>query len=484
MGKTFEVVYDDFTGGHFVGPSQANQPRNTWVGANIICTADEGFLMPDAGWTRSTANWAGASTTWPTLTDATLTFAVAGTAIKFVNVVSEATLTGAIATADLAAHVSDAYFPDNAANEMLYSGGVDATPVRFNVGAWRWKEWYVGASTTVPYVYFTAPSATTWAAGDYIQLGTGGNRILTMVPQSDDLLVGTAEGWFSISGVLGETTVVRRISAPAMSVPSGAPSSMTGTTGSCSAITGQGVLHTSASGSPVRLLRGTQVVGAVHSPEFTAAQFMTILPNDAHAVIQYGSTFWIWSDVHNRWRKSLAPTAAEAGVASVEYRCAAGGEGCPYIAATVVHAGTTVYFVRTPKEPLQPVETSGVFNTATVTLAEFSQNRPFKVVEVLAEVDFGQPATQAGVRSLTAQVVTNTVADTPSRFAREVNGDVTPWQTTAFSRKWDGATATKIGDREMVRFRTSDGPATYTAAPKVSLQGVKLRRLIMVCEEA
>jgi hypothetical protein len=62
MGRRFDVVYDDFTGGHFVGATQTKQPRDTWTGVNAICTADEGFLMPDAGTTQVATILNGAGT--------------------------------------------------------------------------------------------------------------------------------------------------------------------------------------------------------------------------------------------------------------------------------------------------------------------------------------------------------------------------------------------------------------------------------------
>jgi len=44
MGS-FQITYDDFSGGQYMGPRSNNLPKNTWTGENVTSTPD-GKLMP------------------------------------------------------------------------------------------------------------------------------------------------------------------------------------------------------------------------------------------------------------------------------------------------------------------------------------------------------------------------------------------------------------------------------------------------------
>jgi len=50
------IEYDDFTGGHFVGPRDTAQPANTWTGDNVWVDRSTGYLMPMARVTRLTSD--------------------------------------------------------------------------------------------------------------------------------------------------------------------------------------------------------------------------------------------------------------------------------------------------------------------------------------------------------------------------------------------------------------------------------------------
>lgn len=45
MGNPFKVVWDDFTGGYYVGETDAKQPRNTWTGTNVNTTTHDGSIV-------------------------------------------------------------------------------------------------------------------------------------------------------------------------------------------------------------------------------------------------------------------------------------------------------------------------------------------------------------------------------------------------------------------------------------------------------
>lgn len=55
---TFQVVYDDFSGGQYMGPKATNLPKNTWKGNDVICNPS-GELIPTG--TKRVINFTDAS---------------------------------------------------------------------------------------------------------------------------------------------------------------------------------------------------------------------------------------------------------------------------------------------------------------------------------------------------------------------------------------------------------------------------------------
>lgn len=491
MSKRFDVVYDDFTGGHFVGPSQANQPHNTWTGANVLCTADEGFLMPDGGWSRSAAVKSAVALSEPTppiragsiFGDFGIIFAIDKEVFTVLAGVS--TVRGAFAN-DVNGHASigasgDAVsFGAVAVNQALtilidgtWTTSTSATTGATFYGFWRWKEWLLHFDYNI--LYFSNPDSVVFPAGNFLTFY--GSNIGALVSTNDQLLVLTSDGWFSVTGVLGETTNIRKManigSQYFSNILAGAEAD-------------SGVLFPAGEGEALRLLSGTQVYAAMHA----SGTVIDRIVNASDCVVATSDNhFWIWSNTHRRWRRSDAPTATEQGHLSIAYWPAEDGTVSSSVLSAVGHHNTTgstytVYGWDTPREPLQPVSTGGAFNSATVTLAEYQHNAPFKVNEILAEVDFGQPVVQTGERSLAVAAITNAITDLDQTFVHDTDGTVLPAQSSTITKVWGNATATKVGDRQMTRFGVSDGAAsTYTAAPKLTLKGVKVRRVIMRCEE-
>lgn len=515
MGRAFDVEWDDFTGGHFVGARSTGQPMNTWTGDNVICTADEGYLMAAPSWSTSNQLFSVAGTA--TLSPPLRAWVYNGSYRQDFGVVtargsqpySVDLSTGVVTSLTaLANNVSYEHncrygtrllFASQASAIQSYnaSGGAAAShafPTNGNGGVWTWGQFAVAFGGTNDRLYYSAAGdPTSWSSGSYLSFGEQGssNTLLTVVPTNDTLFVLTTDGWWAVTGVLGQTTVIRRMSHVASGWRQGG---VVGADETLMAVeSSMGILFANSFGfgQALSVLAGTQVRPVMHLP---ASKQIDYLARSGQQVLaqQNNEKLWIWSELHRRWRNmTLAATNGSGHTAY--YQPTEDQEGTafaadtdPRISMSAVYrngsTSTTGYIIHAPAEPTQPTTTSGVFDSATATLAEYRAKDPFLVKRLLVEIDFGEPATQTGQRSLTAKVTTNARANLSPRFLRDSSGNVELMASAPLTETWNSASSTLRGDRVMLEFDVNDGAATYAAAPQLTMQGVKVRRVILKAE--
>lgn len=530
MGKQFDVVYDDFTGGHYMGPTQANQPRNTWTGPNVICTADQGFLMPDGGLTKMTSEIVSAGTSEaisqpiafrdpanPVTSNASIFFTRRGSTTIYRVVMETNTITPLATTANNTTPLAAtsvlgnrvAFQRETSSSVTMYLctyGGTVTTvtvPVDFTLGTWWWGNFAFGATLGSNRLYFSAAGdPTSWPANNYFDVGESGYSIISVVPTGDVLYVGTSAGWWAISGVPGQTASLRKLATPGIGgLPqAGAfyPQHACG-----ASLINQGVLFRSPRGALVNVLSGSTVRAFAHSPGLpgsndaavdmvtSAGDLTCVLDTTYSADRTYNAArLFLWSDLHRRWRVKSLPTAAQVSAAlgvrywTVEDRDALGTN--LYLIGAETNGVNNVDLVGwyAPKEPVDPqTDANGYYDTATVTLSEYSQPTPFAVKEMIVELDFGQPATQGAQRTVKASVVTQGVTDLDQTFAVDTGDLAVPFSSSQFAKSWQNANNTRRGHRQTIRFAPTDGAAaTLTAAPVIEMTGVKVRRVILRCE--
>jgi hypothetical protein len=516
VGRKFDVEYDDFSGGHFVGPLEAKQPANTFVGSGVTVTPDEGFLMPDGGWTRSSAAFTNAGSLAAAVPFVSGAVVVAGvndgvgsSRICTISTTNGVTYNGALTPTPATdpvglnrgglAAVSGVTY-----NTFLRNGGVyliddvgatSFTPAVTTLcpsgasGFWQWGAWSlsIDRNNNQNRLYYSQPgNPLLWGANNFIDIGPAWSRILTIVTTADQIIVASTDGWYTVSGVLGQTNTTRKVSRVAM------PSSDPIYSNAMGALEMEsGIASVAGDGDTLRMLQGSRVDSAMFLP---AGVSLTYMANVGEFMLAVDSTgvAWVYSESQRRWRKSAMPTAAAEGVFSIVWLPARDeATATPTLNMVAIHRATssgssarTVYAYRQTKDPLQPeVTASGVFPSATVTLADHSSRNPFRVTELLVEVDFGQPATQTSTRSLTVDIVTGARADLDPTLARTLTGSPAAPSSSAFTTQWSNMNATIAGDRQMVRCRPNDAGAAFSAAPRLVMQGVKVRRVIMRCEE-
>ena len=519
MGRQFTVEYDDFTGGHFVGDHEIKQPFNSWVGRGVCVTADEGFLMADGGWTSSGLATGSGSMPTPTMPLATYASGVpTGTTFVIDTTIYQIDTSGTLNTRGTFASAPDsATHAVSAAGQVFFVNGANLYQVQdsptytkvvtslavagsFSEGVWRWKDWLV-----VPWgvsLYFSAPgvdSSMSFPSGNYIDI-PGNQSITTVVPTADALYVATSEAWWSITGVLGETTVLRRLTKSgtvrraSTAVP---PLPLS----ACEV--DAGIAYIGPTERELMVLQGS-VPFRWLTMRADAPTFSRIV-SCADAVLGVTSTdgyppdAWIWSETARRWRRSPLPESSilsgtDAGtVTSTAYYPVEDLDALSSTLGVLVVTHATVPSSRwsarvftQAKNPLQPSVSSGGTTTAApnefaeaqVDLADYMKVAPFRVKEMLVEVDKGRTdGADAAARSLSAQLITHPIIEVAGGGAAGA-GSGSSTQTVNFTPG-----DTEAGDREMVRFRLGDAGPTFTAKPRLTFKGVKIRRVILVCED-
>ena len=103
--------------------------------------------------------------------------------------------------------------------------------------------------------------------------------------------------------------------------------------------------------------------------------------------------------------------------------------------------------------------------------------REFTIDEVICELDLGSTAYNKS-RSVGVQMVTNAAIMDYSTSVSSLYAAASTAQTVTLP-----AMASTSGERVVVRFSPNNGGPTFTATPRITLRGVKLRRCIVRCKE-
>lgn len=494
MVKEFDIEWSDFSGGHWFGNRDVKQPMNTYTGNNMIVGAADGFLMPgaplviDEDATSTATGTFGNGTVldngYLALNGAALTYGRRRTLTKpFVYDGTEYS-SGSNNPRAWPVHFNGDVIQPYTTNRLAIfdvdTATLDVTTVTPDqfTGIYVWDAWAIGVVGNR--LYFCAPyDATSWNSNDYIDVGDSDAVIQTIVPTVQGLLAGTATGWWQITGVLGQTTTKRQITTKGVAVAGG--------------VDVDAGIFFMAGGNPdqasVRLLSGTQTPTALWDPLATFNGTDRIVRVGGHyvfAVTDTGGVIYMWSEHTRNWRRIQAFTADELSFLDdmVRYSVASdpgAGAAQAFIAARGQVAGPydAVRIYTYDIDPFNPpVNAAGTaFTEATVDLAGYDHKRPFTVTEVLAELDCGTTSLNATRLCELTVKLPSPVSDFATDFAA-LAGQSAAARTFTLPSSVDTA-----GERPVVRFSPNDGGASMSVTPRVRLQGVKLRRLIMRCKE-
>lgn len=498
MGKTFDIVYEDFSGGHYFGSQSTKQPKNTWTGEGMIHCAADGTLMPGAplvahsddsiagGWSDYVADGStglrymrttGGTSTFVVEGDGSSPYAVGtplpeGAMVQFCGLTLMPLDAGRVLVYDPVAGTTTVH-----ATGLLDLGS--GTTITFDA-MYVWDAWALGVFMNR--IYFSAPlDATSWNSNDYIDVGDTGSTIRAIVSTVQGMLVATATGWWQISGVLGQTTVKRQVTTKGV------------VAGWAAAVdTDQGVMFNAGGNPPtavVGLLSGTQTPTVLWDPSESGSS-ATLTKVGGHYVfaartmLALDSMLYMWSERTRNWRKIALP--APNGLWEKGFVQVASDLNAEASIAYIITDGFNTFsgdsdrviytYTIDPFNP--PYDAAGTaYTSATAELAGYDHPREFTIDEVICELDLGSTAYNKS-RAVGVQMVTNAAVMDYSSSVSSLHDAASALQTFTLP-----AMASTAGERVVVRFSPNNGGATMTATPRITLQGLKLRRCIVRCRE-
>lgn len=267
----FKVLWDDFTGGYFVGENDERQPKNTFTGYNVTTTMQDGAVVPtneitqlyfDAS--RSTVaeniaydnrsiyisdaygEYGDVNVGKPIQAQSSIYFTVGGysggSAIRMIQVA----LNSVPGTSPAVTNPASSFFIVSAPFGVYNSSGIsnvisDGTHIYVASGTIIYKFSYGNISfapTTIStpmstaitgltiwndrmiawsnssntFVFSEANNFTSWPTLNYITIGTENTGIEFITPRYDDLLIVHNDAVYSLTGVLSVNASLRKVS--------------------------------------------------------------------------------------------------------------------------------------------------------------------------------------------------------------------------------------------------------------------------------
>lgn len=544
---TFQVTYDDFTGGHYVGDRSAELPKNTWRGTNAT-VGPRGDLIPNGAKEIATVTapaitpghpWENCQiwdsylldvtdavyfVTWRDMTGPTFYWnskVLVCDYSKPTYPVTQYALTGRCTgrvTYDnfrTGPSVDNrfTYIDNNPAQYALrqwdFNTGTDSLVLAAFLGNEEVYDLYKVGSRLVTHqwrgrklFYSGALDAATWSATtQYIEFPDVIQRIY---PRTNDFLVFTNGGVFSVTGVLGETTNIQTIvpntniytgladgaidsrTIYAMDEAVSAPGYMDGT---IYALVGSSM-------EAVATLDQSDL-NPVQQTYRNSANLIALGIGQGNALVAYSRSGATWIRNQNGTWARFKPNSAIAAMApngvdriGIAKPLANGGTfpANEFVSVAYTDTDFTVHCLRMIANMPLPnsddysfdynTNTASAPASASVDLAEYWHSKPMVVKEVIVEAVFDTAATLNLTGNATIQpfvMPTGIIDKGPNDTGSYISSTQTVTQAISG--------ITSDNSRAIYRFRINDAGRSYGFYPRITWQGCRIRRVICVCED-
>jgi hypothetical protein len=438
MGS-FQISYDDFSGGQYMGRKANNWPKNQWTGIDVIPTPDgnlipsspyrAGYYAPSSGITNINIfdHWViGVDSYVFALWDGTTSRMIKtpninnGTKFPITTSTSPGplvatTITGVI-TGKVAYEPSASKFYYATSSGTIYSVLAGATPTIATVSSalsgiaitnialygYRLVAW----GPTSKRLYYSDTTFGTWSTANYYEFN---GNILNVLPRTNDLLVICDTGVFSLVGVLG-SSITNQLIVPQTNVAEGMRNAV---------VVGRNTyfLDQSQAGSPdgriyrltgssVQAVETMNIFDVVESQSKGIEQGVIGVVNDGRIIVQLRDGHCYAESIPGTWvrfysaaNQISSPYAAQVSigragpsslneyflVASVDMDDA-GGSGKPGIELTrYIHNVASIVNKDNDFQYVSTAATSIISSQGNVTLPEYWHSKPFTVKEVFVE---------------------------------------------------------------------------------------------------
>lgn len=511
---TFQIVYDDFSGGHYVGQRSTELPRNTYFGENVmtlpngrVASTGSKLAYTWGGVTSATAckiadhwvigNNAYVFATWttsgPTYTSKMLKVQVNNGTTFTSPTASESNMTGQLGGRISYDNISGKFFyvrTDGGSAGYIRSittAGTDAS-VSTALGGQGITDLVLYGYRNVAWggtsrkLFYSNTDLTTFSTSQYYEFA---GAILNVLPRSGDLLVVCTTGVYSMTGVLGSGVTIQQI-VPEATVTEGMRDGVVYNRAFY-------YLDQSLSGAPdgrvyEMLGTSTRPVAVMDMDDVKAAQGLgyqqgriSVL-NDGRLCVMLRSGICYVQSEPGTWARldidtpSMATATTQTGLQQVG-RCGPEALNEYFIVATVdldtskypveihraIHNDITPPFLDRDYVFTQAQSTATNDSVGSATFPEYWHNKPFTVKEIVVEF--------AG--TVAVQVAPTGMPDLDASVTAPASTSVS---FTAGSAQVASPTYTR-------RYRTDNAGKGYGMKPTATLTNGCLKRLIVVCED-
>jgi hypothetical protein len=508
MGS-FAITYDDFTGGHYMGNRDTAQPSNTWTGSNTMLDPRGNLIATDA-------------TLLTTLIGPT---PGAGDFFYLNGIFSHAGFVSVVYTYKTGGGGGGSYIHSfSLASQSWYAGGAVAlngepvgylaadqttnNPVLYYVksngdirkltfGSFSWSDSSATTGTNVNTslykykyrllglgltgsirnrLYYSDPTMTTWGATDYYEFP---GQITNVAPRTNDIVVTTTAGIYSVTGVFGESINIQEIYtfdelSQGMSNPVTYGRDFVYLNDYLDSVNGK---------IYAGLGVGKTLIGTI---DLEADPPLNIgLTNPGMVVVMSETGYTYAMDSEGRWTRfqfsNWDPTDERTdGRISPSAVSITDFPGNMYLAQPIIKPYTfdtgdaILYLGRVDQTDIKvysATHTRRDPNTAATSsclLAEYWHNKPMVVREVIVEVEYVGTTTNA---SLAVNIIPTGAVD--------INTATAPSMTSSTITAPSETTASTI----IHRFRVDNAGRAYGFKPNLTHKGVRIRRVICVCED-
>ena len=512
MGS-FQITYDDFSGGQYMGPRSTNWPKNTWSGENVISLSD-GRLMPTGAMTAGTyspavsteatiidlinkgneafafANWKVLSVDTPKMVyfnavNTGSTFPITGTAVTLPAVPA-----GKVAYENSNFLAPFFYFIDTTGTIRRTSAltpfaTTTVSTVLLGSTITDIKVWgsrlvaYGGYSQTL---YYSDTDKTTWnLTPNFYSFPSG---IIEVIPRAQDLLVICVEGVYSLTGVLGSSITNQNVSGQTATMEGMTDSTLTGRKVNFFDQANVGTLD-----GHIYAMEGTyiQPIATMLTDDMIAAQNFgyqqatigTIVGDRLVALLKTGVCYV--EKIPGTWaRFNFLSGTRNSNRDQHKVGRTTGSALNEYFVVGSIDSSTTAFTLKldrfihnvnglTNKDAsFRYLTTSAVGSsvpTGTVTLPEYFHTKPFTVKEMFVEYE-----------STTTSVVTASIIPTGNIDVLAAN--ISSMTSSGASNITQTAAATVAE-----RFLPNNANKAFGIKPQLSITSAIVKRVILNCED-
>lgn len=514
MGS-FQITYDDFSGGQYMGNRSTNLPKNTWHGENVLPTPS-GQLI--ASGNATAANWTvTGSVDTGTIYDH---WVIGGDSYVFINTIKTGTSTSRFLkfagvndggtfpitptavtlTGFLGGNV--AYYP---ATSLFYyistvgniysitTGGSVSAAISTalaslglaNISSYGYRllAWGGTNATAKKRLYYSDTTLATWSTANYYEFS---GTILQVLPRTNDILVVCDTGVFSLVGVLG-SSVTNQLIVPQENITEGMRDAT---------IVGRNMYfldqlaNGSLDGRIYRLVGSTvQSTDVISTADIVAqtgleqARIMAI--NDGRLVVMMRTGICYVESSKGQWSRLTATTATLLSTASKQQQIGRAGPNSLNEFLMIASFDTTaksivlnryIHNAIVPTPTLGSITISGggtgTLPTGTVTLSEYWHSKPFTVKEMFIEYS---PGTTFGV----TPVVQPQIEPTGNIDVLSENiGSILSSTGSNISQL-----SASFGTYVTERFRPNNASKGFGIKPKITFSAATIKRVILNCED-